>query len=106
MNLGKGLQWARLGRPARRSKAHGPARGGPLSPLTGQRATEPVDWSTGRALGKSKACGPARGPLSWAGLAGGLGGPWLGGLGGLWVKIKILLSFEGKGIRTPSLMDP
>ena len=28
------------------------------------------------------------------------------GLGGYWVKIKILLSFEGKGIRTSTLMDP
>ena len=28
--LNKGFQRARLGRPTRRSKAHGPARGGPL----------------------------------------------------------------------------
>ena len=34
----KGLQRAGPGRPALRRKAHGPARGGPLSPLIGQRA--------------------------------------------------------------------
>ena len=51
----------------------------PLSPLTGQRA-----W-LGRAFDKSKARGPPMGPQ----------------VGRAWIKIKILLSFEGKGIQTP-----
>ena len=77
--IGKGLQRAGAGRPARRSKAHGPARGGPLSPLTGQRAgplvyLRPVGPQARRAE----------------------------------VKIKIIFNLEGKGmgIRTPSLMEP
>ena len=76
LGLNKGLQRAGSGRPARRSKAHGPARGGPLSPLTGQRAgplvylrpvAQPVCPQAGRA----------------------------------WVKIKIVFSFEGKGFPFP-----
>ena len=69
----KGVQRAGAGRPARRSQAHGPARGGPLIylRLVGPQARQ--------------ACGPS----------------WRGG-----VKIKIIFNFEGKGIRTPSLMDP
>ena len=58
--LTKGLQWAGPGHPAQRSKAHGPAWGGPLSPLTGQWAgpfiyLRPVGPQAGRAW---RACGP------------------------------------------------
>ena len=64
---------------------NGPGRAG-----TG-RTIEPVDWSIGRALIYLK---PVAQPV----------GPQAGLAGRAWVKIKIVFSFEGKGIRTPSLI--
>ena len=66
----KGLQRAGPGRPARRRKAHGPARGGPLSPLTGQQV--------GRAR-----------PLVYLRPMAQPVGPQAGRAGRAWVKIKI-----------------
>ena len=73
-----------LGRLARRSKAHGPAWGGPLSPLIGQRAGRAEPLVNLRPV--AQPVGPQAGRA---------------GLGEYWVKIKILLSFEGKEIRIP-----
>ena len=75
----KGLQRAGPGRLAWRSKAHGPTRGGPLSPLIGQRAG-PADPLVNLRL-VAQPVGPQAGRARWV-------------LG----EKKILLSFEGKGL--------
>ena len=67
----KGLQRVRPGHPAWRRKAHGLARGGPLSPLIGQRAGRARPLVYLRSV--AQPVGPQAGRARRAGWRAGLG---------------------------------